>query len=333
MDEHGLNVELAGHDISGNVRAQHGSILKLTQKEYDFLVNWDKVSTLLPAVKAFNAVQPTEQHKAAIEAAEHALATTTTFDENATAMAEALKLLEDCPTDTRQILIDKVVKNGSGDLTALIVNADFSEGTKGWTCPRGFTAANGNVAEFYDKPFDYWQDIQGLPNGEYEIGVQAFYRNGGTTGNPVKGEPTAYERYVDGSEQLLAMIYANNEMLPVVSLYSEDGYSGDPYTYADNVATANTAFNQRGQYMNTLRVSVTGGSLTIGMMKNEAVGHDWCCFDNWSLTYLGSGTSINASVRDKESYAIYNLYGQQVKNPERGIYKRWTENHEIIIIN
>jgi hypothetical protein len=67
-------------------------------------------------------------------------------------------------------------------------------------------------------------------------------------------------------------------------------------------------------------VSVTGGSLTIGMMKNEAVGHDWCCFDNWSLTYLGSGTSINASVRDKESYAIYNLYGQQVKNPERGIY-------------
>ena len=320
MDEHGLNVELAGHDISGNVRAQHGSILKLTQKEYDFLVNWDKVSTLLPAVKAFNTVQPTEQHKAAIEAAGHALATTTTFDENATAMAEALKLLEDCPTDTRQILIDKVVKNGSGDLTALIVNADFSEGTKGWTCPRGFTAANGNVAEFYDKPFDYWQDIQGLPNGEYEIGVQAFYRNGGTTGNPVKGEPTAYERYVDGSEQLLAMIYANNEMLPVVSLYSEDGYSGDPYTYADNVATANTAFNQRGQYMNTLRVSVTGGSLTIGMMKNEAVGHDWCCFDNWSLTYLGSGTSINASVRDKESYAIYNLYGQQVKNPERGIY-------------
>ena len=328
MDEHGLNVEPAGHDVSGNVAAQHGCIVKLTQAEYDFLRQWDEVHTLLPAVKAFNNLQPTEQHAAAIAAAETALNTTTTFAENAAAMSRAAELLRACPTDVRQVLIDKVVSDGQGDLTPLIVNADFAKGTEGWSANTTFTAANGYVAEFWNKNFYFWQTVEGLPNGEYEVGVQAFYRNGG--GNAERNY-AAYVYHNLGMEQLNSIFYAysgsgdGNTLaeVPVTSLYSADRYTGNPYTFPDNVTTANQAFNDYDLYHNTVRVMVTDGWLTFGIYKDEWVDADWCCFDNFTLTYLGTGTGVSDVKRragGDDSDAIYNLGGQRVTAPTKGIY-------------
>ena len=317
MDEHGLNPELAGHDISGNVAAQHGSIVKLTQPEYDLLLAWSQVLTLLPAVKAYYAVKPTEQHAAAIKAAEEALYTSTTFADNATAMAVAVKLLAACPTDTRPIVIEQAVSAGHGDLTALIENADFANGSSGWSSNTDFTAANGQVAEFWNKNFNFWQTIDNLPNGEYEVGVQAFYRNGSVT--------AAYLLHLLGEEQLNAVLYANDESTPVVSLYNEDRYTATPeYTYPDNVSSADLAFNTYDIYHNKLRVSVTDGQLTIGIRKAVHVDSDWCCFDNFTLTYLGNGTGISDANTGKEAQAasnhVYNLSGQRIAVPAKGIY-------------
>ena len=320
MDEHGVNAELARHDISGNVRAQHGSILKLTQQEYDFLLAWEKVQNLLPLAIAYNKVRTTEQHRTAIKAAEDALANSTTFAENAAAMTAALKLLEACPTDLRHILIDEVTEKGSGDLTGIIVNADFSKGSEGWICPSGFTAANGYVAEFFNMNFNFWQEFEGLPNGDYELGVQAFYRNG-----PIE----AYNKYVNGREQLTSMLYANDIEVPVVSLFSESSYTANPYTYPDNVGQANEAFNVRKAYHNTLRVTVTDGRLKIGIRKTVAENRDWCCFDNFTLTYLGSGSGLNEHGFQKlRDSGTFNLAGQSVDVPTKGIYI--TEGKKII---
>ena len=93
MDERCYNVDPAGHTISGKLKAQHGCVMKLTQLEYDYLLTWEKVKTLLPQVKALHAVKATDQYAAAIEAAENALNNSTTFTENVAAMNKALELL------------------------------------------------------------------------------------------------------------------------------------------------------------------------------------------------------------------------------------------------
>ena len=217
----------------------------------------------------------------------------------------------------RQEVIDRVAAAGKGDLTAAIVNADFSGGSSGWSSNTTFTAANGQVAEFFDKNFDFWQTIEGLPDGDYEVGVQSFYRN---------GPKDAYSKHVDGTEQLNAVFYAalkdgTEVTAPVVSLFGEDRYSYSPYTFPDNVTQANAAYNADGCYHNTLRVTVSGGSLTIGIRKGVYVKNDWCCFDNFTLEYLGNGSGIaDISARGGDGQPTYNLRGQRVTAPGKGIY-------------
>ena len=320
MDEHCMSVDPVGHNINGNLKAQHGCVMKITQAECDMLKAWDQVVTLLPKVKAFHAVKPTDQHKAAIEAAEAALANSTTFAENAAAMQKALELLKACETDTRQIAIEEAVKNGHGDLTCMIENADFSKGDTSWYTINGFTAANGYVAEFWNKNFYMSQTISGLPDGNYEVGVQSFFRYG--------SRDVAFQAHRDGTEQLNAKFFANNAETPVMSLYDDSAakrYGTASYNnYPDNVTQANQAFNTYGLYYNKIETTVTNGTLMIGLYKTDWLDSDWCCFDNFTLTYLGPLTSVKA-IRDdngRREDVVYNLKGQRLHDnaTQRGIY-------------
>ena len=319
MDEHCMNVDADGHTISGNVRAQHGCILKITQAECDLLKAWDQVVTLLPKVKAYYALKPSAQHKAAIEAAEAALTNSTTFEENAAAMLKALELLSACETDTRQIAIEEAVKNGYGDLTCMIGNADFAEGEAYWSTANGFTAANGFVAEFWNKNFYMWQTISGLPNGKYEVGVQSFFRYG--------SRDVSFQAHQNGTEMLNAKLFANNNETAVMSLYDESAanrYGTASYTnYPDNVAQANQAFNSYGLYGNKVETTVTDGTLVLGLYKTEWVDSDWCCFDNFTLTYLGTGTGVETETvkGTGTDNTLYDLRGLRISRPaQRGIY-------------
>ena len=319
MDEHCMSVDPEGHNISGNLKAQHGCVMKITQAECDMLKAWDQVLTLLPKVKDFYAVKPTAQHKTAIEAAEAALANSTTFAENATAMQKALELLQACETDTRKFAIEEAVKNGYGDLTCMIENADFSQGDDFWNTTNGFTAANGYVAEFWNKNFYMWQTITGLPNGKYEVSVQSFFRYG--------SRDYSFQAHQNGTEKLNAKLFANSAETAVMSLYDESAaerYGTASYiNYPDNVTDAYKAFNNYGLYKNTVETDVTDGTLVVGLYKSEWVDSDWCCFDNFTLTYLGTGTGIREQLKanGKPSNAVYNLKGQRVGKPvQRGIY-------------
>ena len=319
MDEHCMNVDADGHTISGNLKAQHGCVMKITQAECDMLKAWDQVLTLLPKVKDYYAVKPTAQHKTAIEAAEGALANSTTFAENAAAMQKALELLKACETDTRKIAIEEAVKNGHGDLTCMIDNADFSQGDAYWNTTNGFTAANGYVAEFWNKNFYMWQTISGLPNGKYEVSVQSFFRYG--------SRADAFQAHKSGTEKLNAKLFANSAETPVMSIYDNSAaqrYGTASYdNYPDNVTQANQAFNSYGLYKNTVETTVTDGTLVVGLSKSELVDQDWCCFDNFTLNYLGTGTGIHEQLKmnSEQSNAIYNLKGQRVGKPvQRGIY-------------
>lgn len=311
MDEHCMSVDPVGHNISGNLKAQHGCVMKITQAEYDMLIAWDEVMTLLPKVKASYALKQTAQHKAAIEAAEAALTNSTTFAENAAAMQKALELLKACETDTRKFAIEEAVKNGHGDLTCMIENADFSQGDAAWSTINGFTAANGYVAEFFNKNFYMSQQISDLPNGKYEVGVQSFFRYG--------SRDVAFQMHQNGTEELSAKLFANDAEMSIMSLYDDSAakqYGTASYrNYPDNVTQANQAFNTYDLYHNKLEVTVTDGTLTLGLYKTSWVDSDWCCFDNFTLTYLGPTTSVEAMNHEQwimDHDRVYDLQGHRV---------------------
>ena len=317
LDEHGLHPS-APVRIAGSNNAQHGCILKLTQPEYDYLLSWDSVKTLLPTVEAIYKSTANTAVKVVIDRANEALTLSTTFEENAARMTAAAKALSKVAGEVANFLRDEANQGHATDLTPLIANADFSKGSAAWEVNTLFTQANGQVAEFYNKNFDFHQTITNLPAGDYEIGVQSFFRNG--------NKEVAYAAHADGSESLDAVFYANDVEEPVMSLYNDSSsrYTFSPYTYPDNVSQANEAFNTYGLYNNTIKLTLAKtGDITLGIRKESWTASDWCCFDNFTLRYLGQATGIR-NVRDIRSIdsRAYTLTGRPVdlKTGGHGVY-------------
>lgn len=317
LDEHGLQPS-APVRIAGSNNAQHGCILKLTQPEYDYLLSWDSVKTLLPTVEAIYKSTANTAVRVVIDRANEALTLSTTFEENAARMTAAAKALSKVAGEVANFLRDEANQGHAMDLTPLIANADFSKGSAAWEVNTLFTQANGQVAEFYNKNFDFHQTITNLPAGDYEIGVQSFFRNG--------NKEVAYAAHADGSESLDAVFYANDVEEPVMSLYNDSSsrYTFSPYTYPDNVSQANEAFNTYGLYNNTIKFTLAkAGDITLGIRKESWTASDWCCFDNFTLRYLGQATGIR-NVRDIRSIdsRAYTLTGRPVdlKTGGHGVY-------------
>uniref|UniRef100_UPI0040258571 alpha-L-arabinofuranosidase C-terminal domain-containing protein n=1 Tax=Prevotella sp. TaxID=59823 RepID=UPI0040258571 len=317
LDEHGLQPS-APVRIVGSNNAQHGSILKLTQPEYDYLLSWDSVKTLLPTVEGIYKTTANTSVKGVIDQANEALTLSTTFEENTARMTAAAKALSKVAGEVAQFLRDEANQGRATDLTPLIANADFSKGSAAWETTTSFTQANGQVAEFYNKNFDFHQTITNLPAGDYEIGVQSFFRYG--------NKEVAYATHADGSESLDAVFYANDVEESVMSLYKDSSsrYTFSPYTYPDNVSQANEAFNTYGLYNNIIKLTLAkAGDITLGIRKESWTASDWCCFDNFTLRYLGQATGIR-NVRDIKSIdrRAYTLTGRPVdlKTGEHGVY-------------
>lgn len=303
--------------ISGKVAAQHGSIIKITEAEYNYLKTWEKVKTMLPTVEEYYKATGSKEIADAIAKAGDALNNSTTADDNHTRMEDALKALEGCEDIYTQYVKNQLEQGNAVDITALIANADFSQGPEGWTVSGAFTQANGEVAEYWNTPFDFHQTVEGLPEGDYLLSVKSFYRYGGID------EAVAAHRA--GTESLNAKIYANSVEMPVMSIYSPDTvYSYSPYNFPNNVTAANEAFNVKDLYTHTLAVTLSKpGNITLGIKKAENVYNDWCCFDTFTLKYLGKtsgAANIKKNTANKNVY--YNLKGQQVKKKQmpKGIY-------------
>lgn len=319
LDEHGHN-PANRKDMRGSVAPQHGSFVKLTAREYTYLENWETLVGKLKELRAIYATTGDEISRAAIDKADDALNNgRPTFDENEAAMAEALEAVEKALADSGNIaeaLLDNARGGQPTNLTLLIQNADFSKNGNGWTSSPAFTAANGKVAEHFNHSFDFYQTIANLPAGNYELGVQAFYRYGSIN--------NATAAHQDGSESLNAFLYASagaQTMQPVRSLYDEDAYTLEPYNYPDNVAMANEAFNDKGLYKNTCRFTLANDTdVNIGIRKDESVAADWCCFDNFTLNYLGRTDAI-AAVGESRAKAAkrYDLGGREAKANAKGI--------------
>ena len=199
-------------------------------------------------------------------------------------------------------MIDDVKKNCLGpgmDCTNSIVNPNFSNRLDGWSHDEqyadgawgGLTDSNPCVERWNDN-FDFYQILTGMPNGVYELKVQAFYRPGDNT-------KTAYDNYIEDPEtdEILAYIYANNSEAKVMNIAAggpyaeplEDNYTsiGDGLCLPNGMNAASNVFS-RGDYDNTVRGVVTDGTLKIGIKSTTGTASGrWTLWDNFRLTYIG----------------------------------------------
>lgn len=208
------------------------------------------------------------------------IGTLSSIDENA--QWQLIKIETDDATETNPV-----------DLSYLVRGADFNDrGNNRWkgTAP-SYSHNNGDAAdrcgEFYNKTFDMYQEITGLPNGSYKVQCLGFYRNCGTPA-------TAYKKHNDGTEKLLAELYAGDQSTPVKSIVEGAGKNGNVGSSTDggyipnSMTHAESYFaNTPDSYLNELEVVVKDGTLKLGIRKSTAESNDWTIFDKFRLYYKG----------------------------------------------
>lgn len=210
------------------------------------------------------------------------------------------------------------------DATFLITGQGFNRNdtnrNNAWEGAPAFGGDNTNFcAEKFNTTFDIYQTLTDVPNGYYIVTVQGFYRNGGYA--------EAAAAHNAGTEALNAVLYANNESTPIMSIFAESkeaaegGWSTETETgyIPNNMTNASNVFTAGAYAANKLLVRVEDGTLTIGVKKDVETANDWTIFDNFELSYLGEecvaidginadGTGINA-----DNFAVYTLTGVLVK--------------------
>ena len=179
---------------------------------------------------------------------------------------------------------------------AYITNPSFEGNTtKGWTyiSDAGSQTAGYDGFEFWYGTFNIYQTIT-VPNGKYRLSVQAYYR---TTDNE-----EAYSNYTNGTEELTALLYANDSQTPIVSIYSEH-LTENVYNNCWNTRSARNAYYpngmasgaycfEQGMYLNSVETEVVDNTLTIGIINTTFRPSNWCMMDNFKLEYYGTKTLV-----------------------------------------
>lgn len=194
---------------------------------------------------------------------------------------------------------------------AYITNPRFDNGhKKGWTINSNAQSQNTGYGgmEFWNGWFEFSQSLN-IPNGTYRLSVQAYYR---TT-----DDYNAYRAYINGTEDIAAYLYANEDTTILTSVYSEyltskgaGGYfsATDPNYNQCHFPTSMEAgaycFEQ-GMYNNCIDVEITDGTLDFGIYCWEYQSSNWCMMDNFKLEYYGELVPVSAIALSHSSLSIY----------------------------
>ena len=221
--------------------------------------------------------------------------------------------------DERDYLSDlyrRAIGNGylpGNDITILLTNADFSNGTNGWDGKKATGAANIQgampIVETWRNTSDMSQTLTGLKNGVYEVRLNAFTRTGGN----------------DAARYYTAYLYANDVNVPIMNLqedllsfndavdltncyvanagtYPYDAIYNESYFYPNSYTGAAYAF-KGNRFVNNVTVNVTDGTLKVGVrQEGSGFDNDWLVCGNMKLYYLGeleaAGEALDATIED-----------------------------------
>lgn len=196
-----------------------------------------------------------------------------------------------------------VTKESTSMTTQYIVNPNIETGTKdeveGWTCKRsgenGFTKATGdtyfelwtaNVAGAY---FDYSQQIEGLPEGVYELSAVCFNSTNGVEGATVNGN---------------------------VGLYA----ATDGIEYFSPVTTDGEIDYERKQTIE--KIIVRNGKLLVGIKNIGPMSARWAGADNFDLKFIGSIEEIMHDEADEHIKSVE----EEMQNRYQNLFLKVDEN-------
>ena len=216
------------------------------------------------------------------------------------------------------------------DATALITNPNFDDASyDGWlgTAPNMVGSGShgpANVAEFWNRAFDTYQELSGLPDGVYALRAKTAFR----------GSMEDMENGRESAAKLYAQVYNTEEFLiPFNNIWSclnTESLGGDTYFgttayensqggyYSPNDPSAFRLYEEKGFYDTVLFFEMNGGKVRIGV-KNPSMCPDgcdnWALFDTFTFKYYGKETAAYQKWVEQSipSYTI----------PEDAIYT-WT---------
>lgn len=172
------------------------------------------------------------------------------------------------------------------DMTFLLPNTTFDSNIDGWKKTGGANwMSSGKNVECYNTTFEFSMEYTGLNSGSWEIQVDAFYRYGGYN--------DAEKAHNGGTEQLYAILYANNNEVAVKSIMEGANKAGSVgATTTNGVRVPNgpadcDAYFATGCYANSIATVIADGKLKVGIKKETTQGADWTIFDNFKLIYKG----------------------------------------------
>lgn len=206
------------------------------------------------------------------------------------------------------------------DFTPYIANPRFNANnlTSGWTGDTFGAVGGAENAEHYNRNYNTWQTVTGIPNGVYAVGVKAFYRAG------MPAESFKHYRMKDAQSRyarLYAIAGQDTTVQAIVSPFSakngrkrnvgdEVYISGGGQTnyIPNNMVAAEYYMHTMNKYANTVFVAVDNNTLTMGVRKDQTIGGDWTLFDDFSLTYYGNQTDayqycLDQLQKNAESYS------------------------------
>lgn len=231
-----------------------------------------------------------------------AVATGTYTDADATAKLEEIKNMKTqlkLPAGYQDATDDEPC-----DLTSLLETPSFEidgvNSIEGWEGTTGYNFGNDDnqksalALEFYQKTYNMYQDVVGIPNGTYKVEVNAFFRYGSTSED--------YEHFKAGDKGLASMYAVTADSIHnSIMLLAEGGMEDEAGVGAETTITTDEGttlyvpndmisaveyFNCE-RYFNHVIVKVTDGKLRIGITQKESISNGWMIMDNWTLTYYG----------------------------------------------
>lgn len=243
---------------------------------------------------------------------------------------EKLAELEGIITALRVPAYEDASDENPVDMTSVIINPLYEyNDNEGWNGDAP-TAVSFMCCEMFNRNYNYYQELSGLPAGTYSLGLQAFYRAGFAEND--------YSTYVSSPEAnnhavLYAICGTDTVEVPVVRASAQaqpfeiggaESQVGEVAFIPNNMEAASYYFESE-LYKNELIFDVREGEkLIIGVKKETTIPSDWTIFRNWTLNYFGTESqktgidTIQPTVLDAQS-SVYNLQGMKVNDNYNGI--------------
>jgi len=212
------------------------------------------------------------------------------------------------------------------DLSFMLENTDFdTDATSGWTSTNGAPGYDVKCAEFYERTFEFYQTLENMPKGVYQLRANAFQR---------PGRPEdVYAPYSSGKAKVTSSLFINSVSESIChacddrqpsALFNDGGWGSDSQmgdgTYIPNSMTGASKYFANNLYVSTLETEMTAddNTLRLGIKCTSAPSYYWTIFDSFRLYFYGQNRTVvgiddlKFDTKPKGADAIFDLSGRRI---------------------